>query len=158
MTDIPFWESKSLDEMSEAEWESLCDGCARCCLQKLEDSDSGEIYFTSIACRLLDCGTCRCSNYADRQVEVPDCTMVRPMTAQKLSWLPSTCAYKRLATGQSLPDWHPLLTGDPHSVHDAGVSVKFWAVAEDAIEQVDYQDYLIDLDALDSDQQSLPGD
>lgn len=132
--------------MSDPEWESLCDGCARCCLQKLEDSDTGDIYFTSIACRLLDSSSCRCSNYERRQQEVPDCTMVRPITAEKLGWLPSTCAYKRLATGQSLPAWHPLVSGDPDSVHDAGISVKFWAIPEDGISQNDYQDFVIDLE------------
>ena len=150
MPEAPFWESKSLDGMSDAEWESLCDGCGRCCLQKLEDSDSGEVYFTSIACRLLDCSTCRCTDYENRQSEVPDCTMVRPITAEKLNWLPPTCAYKRLAAGQPLPDWHPLITGDPQSVHDAGVSVKFWAVPESSVEVADYQDYLIDFEEADA--------
>lgn len=158
MAEVRFWESKSLDEMSDSEWESLCDGCARCCLQKLEDSDTGEIYFTSIACRLLDCDSCRCSNYPERRKEVPDCTMVRPVTREKLGWLPETCAYKRLARGQSLPTWHPLISGDTHSVHDAGMSVKLWAIPEDGISQIDYQDYVIDLETGDAEQKFLSDD
>ncbi len=156
MAEVPFWESKTLDEMSDAEWESLCDGCARCCLQKLEDSDTGEIYFTSIACRLLDCGSCRCSNYKNRQTEVPDCTMVRPITAEKLAWLPGSCAYKRLATGLPLPAWHPLITGDPDSVHDAAVSVKLWAIPEEGIKQIDYEEYVIDLESAEDEEPLFP--
>lgn len=158
MPELPFWESKSLEEMNESEWESLCDGCGRCCLQKLEDSDSGSVHFTSIACRLLDCETCRCSNYAQRQIEVPDCTMVRPITAEKLTWLPDTCAYKRLANGLTLPEWHPLVSADAASVHDAGVSVKFWAIPEGEVEVADYQDYLIDFDSTDAEPQSFTQD
>lgn len=144
--------------MSDLEWESLCDGCGRCCLQKLEDSDSGNVYFTSIACRLLDCETCRCSNYAQRQTEVPDCTMVRPITPEKLTWLPDSCAYKRLAAGLTLSDWHPLISGDAASVHDAGVSVKFWAIPEGEVEVDAYQDYLIDFDSADVKPQSYTPD
>lgn len=146
MADKPFWESKSLEAMSDQEWESLCDGCAKCCLQKLEDSDTGQVYFTSIACRLLDRSTCRCSDYSGRQEKVPDCTMVRPLTREKCSWLPSTCAYRLIANGESLPDWHPLVSGDPESIHDAGLSVKFWAVPESDVAVDEYQEYVINLE------------
>jgi uncharacterized cysteine cluster protein YcgN (CxxCxxCC family) len=120
----PFWKQKSLEEMTEAEWESLCDGCARCCLLKLEDEDTGEIYRTRLACRLLDLGTCRCSHYADRQTHVPD-------KARTLSWLPETCAYRVLAEDGDLAWWHPLVSGDPDTVHQAGISVRGWVTSEE---------------------------
>ncbi len=126
----PFWESVALDDMSDVQWESLCDGCGRCCLQKLEDEDTGEVHFTSIACRLLDIGTCRCRDYARRFRRVPDCVAVRPLSAQKLAWLPATCAYVRLAAGRELPPWHPLVTGRASSVAEAGISVAHVAHSE----------------------------
>ncbi len=127
----PFWKRKSLSEMSKAEWESLCDGCAKCCLEKLEDSETGQIEFTDVACRLLDIGACRCKQYATRKRIVPDCEVLTPDNVLALSWIPSTCAYRRLAEGKDLPDWHPLLTGDPESVHRAGVSVRGRVVTEE---------------------------
>jgi uncharacterized protein len=119
----PFWEQKTLGEMSEAEWESLCDGCAKCCLAKLEDEDTGTISFTNVACRLLDLATCRCSNYANRQRLVPDCVALTAADVADLHWLPSTCAYRLLAANRPLPWWHPLVSGDPDLVHRIGVSV-----------------------------------
>ncbi len=129
MTD-EFWKRKSLAEMSAEEWESLCDGCALCCLQKMEDEETGDVYFTDIACRLLDTETCRCTNYAERAKLVPDCLVLSADNPDAFHWLPDSCAYRRLADGKDLPVWHPLLTGDPNSVHEAGISAKGKMVSE----------------------------
>jgi len=120
----PFWRTKTLEEMSLAEWESLCDGCGRCCLVKLEDDDTGEIHFTDIGCRLLDGKTCRCLDYRRRHRRVPDCVKLTPAAVRELGWLPVTCAYRLVAEGRDLPKWHPLVSGSPDSVHEAGVSVR----------------------------------
>ena len=120
----PFWRTKSLAAMTDEEWESLCDGCARCCLVKLEDEDAGTIHYTDVACTLLDAGACRCRDYPDRQNQVPDCVRLTPQTVAALGWLPATCAYRRLAEGRDLAWWHPLVSGDPDTVHAAGVSVR----------------------------------
>ena len=107
-----------------AEWESLCDGCGKCCLSKFEDEDTGEIHFTSVGCRLFDADLCRCSNYADRLSLVPDCVGLTPANVRTIPWLPSTCAYRLVAEGRDLFAWHPLVSGDPQSVHRAGISVR----------------------------------
>ena len=122
--DVPFWKAKTLAEMSEAEWESLCDGCGRCCLVKLEDEDDGRIYFTDIGCRLLDGDTCRCRDYPNRSARVDDCVRLTAKNLGELNWLPPTCAYRLLANGRDLYWWHPLVSGDPETVHAAGVSVR----------------------------------
>jgi hypothetical protein len=121
---VPFWRSKTLEEMTEAEWESLCDGCGRCCLVKLEDEDTGRIHATDIGCRLFDAGTCRCRDYPNRSASVPDCVTLTPHAVRTLSWLPPSCAYRLVAEGKDLPWWHPLVSGDPETVVAAGVSVR----------------------------------
>ena len=120
----PFWRTKALHEMTSVEWESLCDGCARCCLVKLEDEDTGEVAYTDVSCTLLDAGACRCRDYAERQARMPDCVGLTPNIVSGLGWLPSTCAYRHLAQGEDLPWWHPLVSGHPETVHAAGVSVR----------------------------------
>jgi len=128
-TPRPFWESKRLEDMSRAEWESLCDGCGRCCLHKLRHDDD-TLAFTNVSCRLLDTRTCRCTDYARRQRRVPDCVALTPAALAEIDWLPPSCAYVRVARGQRLAWWHPLVSGDPDSVHAAGVSVRGKAVGE----------------------------
>ena len=139
--DPPFWREKKLADMSQSEWESLCDGCGRCCLEKLEDLDTGEISYTSVACWLLDRDTCQCSNYSERQRLVPDCIELSPKNISELRWMPSSCAYRRLSEGKDLPDWHPLVTGDPGSTIAAGISVKGRAV--DAQEVEDFEKFIV---------------
>ena len=133
----PFWK-KPLEELTRREWEQLCDGCGRCCLVKLEDEDTGNIHFTSVACKLLDPDTCRCRDYRDRQRHVPDCVRLTRKNVGTLSWLPKTCAYRLRATGEDLPDWHPLVSGDPGSVVRAGISVRGRIAASE--EDVDIDD------------------
>jgi hypothetical protein len=126
----PFWRRKSLTAMTDEEWESLCDGCAKCCLHKLQYDDTGEIDYTNVACRLLDTTSCRCRKYSIRAMLVPDCVRLTPDVVSGLAWLPKTCAYRLVDEGKDLPDWHPLKTGDPQSVHKAGMSVRGRAVRE----------------------------
>jgi uncharacterized cysteine cluster protein YcgN (CxxCxxCC family) len=142
----PFWKTKSLEDMTAAEWESLCDGCGKCCLAKLEDEDTGEIHWTSVACRLFDAGTCRCKDYANRLAKVPDCVQLTPRNVRTLTWLPSTCAYRLIANGKDLFNWHPLVSGDPRSVHRAGVSVrgKITASETDLDEPEAYFDHMLE--------------
>ncbi len=125
-----FWERKSLSEMTPEEWESLCDGCALCCMHKVEDEDSGEVFYTNLACRLLDTDSCRCTDYANRVKQVADCLSLTPGDKSAFEWLPATCAYRLLSRGEPLFDWHPLISGDPESVHAAGISVRGQVLSE----------------------------
>ncbi|WP_371877217.1 YcgN family cysteine cluster protein [Alsobacter ponti] len=120
----PFWRDTPLEAMDRAQWESLCDGCGRCCLVKLEDEDTGRIHATDIACRLFDAATCRCADYENRTTVVPDCVGLTPEAVRTLTWLPPTCGYRLVAEGRDLPWWHPLVSGTPETVEQAGVSVK----------------------------------
>ena len=129
----PFWRAKRLDQMNRGEWESLCDGCARCCLNKLEYVDTGEIEWTDVACRLLDGDSCRCTDYAHRHEKVADCVALTAANVPELGWLPPTCAYRLVAEGRDLYWWHPLVSGDPETVHLAGVSVRGRTLSEDDV-------------------------
>lgn len=144
MTDAPFWETKSLEEMTRVEWESLCDGCGKCCLIKLEDEDTGDTYLTDVACKLFDAGTCRCGDYPRRQLHVPDCVVLTPDNIAGLHWMPETCAYRLLAEGQPLASWHPLVSGDPESVHRAGISVRGRVTSETEVAEDDLPDRIVD--------------
>ncbi len=137
----PFWQQKTLAQMNAEEWESLCDGCARCCLEKLEDCDTGEVSYTDVGCGLLDVTACRCTKYSERKRYMPDCERLTPGNIAFLKWMPSTCAYKLLSEGKGLPDWHPLVSGDADSVYKAGISIRDRAVpAEDA---GDLEDHIV---------------
>ncbi|MBT8143009.1 MAG: YcgN family cysteine cluster protein [Gammaproteobacteria bacterium] len=140
-----FWKNKNLHEFSSTEWESLCDGCGRCCLHKLLNLELNKTFYTSVACRYLDTELCRCTQYSKRQELVPDCIKVTPqMLEQDASWLPKTCAYRRLAEGRDIPRWHPLRTGRKESVHEAGISVRGRCISEAGIADEDLDDYVID--------------
>jgi uncharacterized protein len=142
----PFWKTKSLAEMSAAEWESLCDGCGKCCLSKIEDEETSEIFYTSVACRLFDEGTCRCTDYANRSAQVPDCVTLTPANITELSWMPKTCAYRLVAEGRDLFAWHHLVCGDPDAVHRANVSIrgKITAFETELAEPEDYFDHVLE--------------
>ena len=139
MTDLEpnYWKNKPLSELSPAEWEALCDGCAKCCLYKLEDSDTGEVHFTNVHCRLLDTETGHCSDYPNRSRRVSDCVTITLDILKDPYWLPATCAYRRLAEGKDLPPWHPLVTGDPDSVTRAGHSICGRTICEDDADELE---------------------
>ncbi|MBD7976414.1 MULTISPECIES: YcgN family cysteine cluster protein [Pseudomonas] len=139
----PFWKRKTLDQLDQEEWESLCDGCGLCCLQKLEDEDDGSVYYTRIACKLLDLKTCQCSNYTQRRQHVPDCIQLTPAQADQFKWLPPTCAYRLVAEGKDLLPWHHLVCGDPDAVHQAGISQSGKMLSENSVAADDWEDYLI---------------
>jgi len=136
-----FWHGKSLDQLTGPEWEALCDGCGKCCLHKLEDEDSGDIYFTKVACRLLNIGDCRCGDYPNRTRQVPDCLDLKERRYRD-EWLPSTCAYRLVGERKDLPDWHPLMSGNSESVHRAGASVATFAIPEGDVENL--EDHVIE--------------
>lgn len=140
----PFWKQKTLEAMTPAEWESLCDGCGRCCLVKLEDEDTGQIHFTDVACKLFEAATCRCGDYAHRRRKVHDCIKLTPAAVRTLTWLPPSCAYRLLAEGRDLAWWHPLISGSSASVHDAGVSVRGRVEASETdVRLDDYPEHIV---------------
>ncbi|MEO1314210.1 MAG: YcgN family cysteine cluster protein [Pseudomonadota bacterium] len=140
-----FWEDYSLDQLTQPEWEALCDGCGKCCLRKLEFEDTGEVEYTNVACRLLDRDTCRCRDYANRKRIVEDCVVVTPEKLdQILYWMPSTCAYRLLAEGKPLEPWHPLISGRAESVAEAGISLAGRMVSEVGVSDDDLEDYIVE--------------
>lgn len=141
---VPFWKSKALGEMTAEEWESLCDGCGKCCLQKLEDEDSGEVYYTRVVCRYMT-DDCRCSEYPRRHELVPNCVWLKPEDVDQFFWLPQTCAYRVVAEGRDLPEWHPLVAGDSNRIHAVEASISHWSLVRDnEVPEEDWEDYIID--------------
>ncbi|MCB1686198.1 MAG: YcgN family cysteine cluster protein [Pseudomonadales bacterium] len=138
-----FWHEKSLAQMSDQEWESLCDGCARCCMIKLEDESDGSVHYTALVCELLDEQKCRCTRYPRRHELVPDCIQLTPDLAGQLRWLPTSCAYRRLAEGKDLLPWHPLVSGDPESVHQAGISVRDRVIPVHWVHEEELEDHIV---------------
>ncbi len=143
MSAKPFWESKTLKQMSKQEWESLCDGCARCCLHKLEDEDTDEVYYTDVHCRYMDKNDCSCTVYQTRNEKVPECIWLTPEQAHSFHWLPDTCAYRLVAEGKPLYDWHPLISGDPETVHKSGISLQGKGIPDDKIPEEEWQSRII---------------
>ncbi|MDP4546373.1 YcgN family cysteine cluster protein [Marinobacter sp. MDS2] len=140
---IPFWQRKRLDEMTPAEWESLCDGCGQCCLQKLEDEDTGDVYHTDLVCRCMNIENGQCTVYSQRSDVVPECTVLTPDTIADYAWLPHTCAYRTLAEGRPLADWHPLRSGDPDSVRKAGLSIQGRVTSEGDVPEEEWEEHII---------------
>ncbi len=138
-----WWNTKALDQLNAQEWEALCDGCAKCCLHKLEDEDSGEVFYTKVRCRHLDEQTCRCTDYANRSVLVPNCIQLQRGEVASLDWLPSTCAYRLRAHDQPLPAWHYLVSGDKMSVHEAGISIRGRAISDEYVHPDGYDEHII---------------
>lgn len=139
-----FWETKPLARMTKREWESLCDGCGKCCLVKLQDAETDEISYTDVACKLLDCTTARCSDYPNRKRQVPDCVVLSVKLVNQLDWMPSTCAYRLLKEGKPLYWWHHLECGDPNAVHEAGISVRGRVVSETLVEDAELVEHVVD--------------
>lgn len=140
----PFWKTVPLDQMSDDEWESLCDGCGKCCLIKFQDEDTLEVHYTSLACKLLNTRTCRCRDYNNRKTQVPECLVLRPLTQEIIDILPSTCSYRLLYQGDDLPRWHPLVTGDAGSTTTAGMSLRGRVICESQVHPDDFENYIID--------------
>lgn len=145
MNDKPFWRTKTLNQLTRSEWESLCDGCGQCCLHKLQDDDTNEIYWTSVACTLLNPDSCQCRDYPNRKKTVPDCVFLTPEIVDEVDWLPVTCAYRLVAEGSDLYWWHPLISGSPETVHEAGIFVrgKVTAFDHDLEDDDDYLDHMV---------------
>ncbi len=140
---LPFWKEKPLSEMSAKEWESLCDGCGKCCCIRLEDEDNGEIYITDVVCKLFDANICQCTDYPNRSIRVPDCVTLTPDNVDQLTWMPKTCAYRLLAEGKDLPDYHHLVSGSRDTIHKAGMSVQNAVVCETHIKEDDLPHRLV---------------
>lgn len=142
----PFWEMKTFEDMTTLEWESLCDGCARCCLYKLQDEDTGEYFYTNVVCRLLNLETCRCTAYTERTILMPTCLALTPELVRSLDWLPTSCAYRLLAEGIPLPEWHPLVSGNAGTVHAAGISVMGKTLSEEDVDMDNLEEYIVSSD------------
>ena len=141
----PFWQTKSLQEMDSQEWESICDGCGQCCVMQLENEETNQLFFTDVACRLFDADTCQCTSYQDRQTHVPSCMVMNPENVHECAeFAPPTCAYKLLIEGQGLYDWHPLVSKNPNSVHNAGISVKNKVTSENEVDLNKLEERIID--------------
>lgn len=138
-----FWLAKTLQDMTPAEFESLCDGCGKCCLHKLEDDDNGDVYYTNVACRFLDHSSCKCQTYNSRQQAVAACVVLTPSSVRDTYWLPDTCAYRLIDAGIPLPNWHPLVSGDPESTHKAGMSVAGKVLHENSVNLDDLEEYVV---------------
>lgn len=143
MAALAFWLGKKLDQMSQHEWEQLCDGCGKCCLHKLEDEDDGQVYYTNIACSYLSETDCRCRSYSERLQLVPDCIDLRPQDVSEFHWLPSTCSYRLIAEQKPLPQWHHLVCGDPQAVHRSGNSVQGKVIPEGQVDEDDYEECIV---------------
>ena len=139
----PFWETIPLMEMNKQQWESLCDGCAKCCLHKLEDEDTGEVHYTEIVCRYLDRDTCNCTEYKHRQELVPNCVWLKPEDVKEFHWLPSSCSYRLISEGKPLPKWHHLRSGDKDLIHKRNQSMRRKGIPDDKIPEDDWQDHII---------------
>ncbi|QEA39534.1 YcgN family cysteine cluster protein [Pistricoccus aurantiacus] len=138
-----FWERFALDELTQEEWEALCDGCGQCCLLKFEDEETGDIATLQLACELLDTRSCRCSDYPNRFATVPSCIQLTPAKVDRFRWLPESCAYRRVHEKRGLSAWHPLISGDPNSVHRAGISVSGFAISELEVPESHWDDHII---------------
>jgi uncharacterized cysteine cluster protein YcgN (CxxCxxCC family) len=138
-----WWHHKTLAELSRTEWEALCDGCAKCCLHKLEDEDDGEVFYTGVRCRYLNEKSCRCTDYPNRSVLVPNCISLEPGNVRDLDWLPSTCAYRLRAHSERLPDWHPLVSGNADSVHQAGISIRGRSISDEFVHPDGYDEHIV---------------
>ena len=138
-----WWDTKALAELNSQEWEALCDGCAKCCLHKLEDEDSGEVFYTKVRCRFLDEDACRCTDYARRSILVPNCIALDRNNVEGLDWLPTSCAYRLRANDQPLPHWHPLVSGNTSSVHEAGISIRGRAISDEYVHPDGYDEHIV---------------